>query len=98
MANNNFESNELIDFKNTSYDLGNNFQLVQAAGGNTSIKSENTTLLCDRAVSAQASSASPAPASASASFGFVGMSSRGNRGGGKCQMGLAARRLDARAR
>ena len=45
MANNNFEFNELIDFKNTSYDLGNNFQLVQAAGGNTSIKSENTMLI-----------------------------------------------------
>ncbi len=45
MANNNFEFKELIDFKNTSYYLGNNFQLVQAAGGNTSIKSENTMLI-----------------------------------------------------
>ena len=45
MASNNFDIKELNNFKKISYELGKNNQLVQAAGGNTSIKSENSILI-----------------------------------------------------
>ena len=45
MANNSFDIKELNNFKKISYELGKNNQLVQAAGGNTSIKSENSILI-----------------------------------------------------
>ena len=45
MANNNFQIKELKSFKKISYALGQNSQLVQAAGGNTSIKSKNSMLI-----------------------------------------------------
>ena len=45
MANNNFDIKELYNFKKISYKLGKNKQLVQAAGGNTSIKSDNSILI-----------------------------------------------------
>ena len=45
MANNNFDTKELNNFKKISYKLGKNNQLVQGAGGNTSIKSERSILI-----------------------------------------------------
>ena len=45
MANNNFDHQEILDFKNISYQLGSNFSLVQAAGGNTSMKSNDSMLI-----------------------------------------------------
>ena len=45
MANNNFDTKELNNFKKISYELGKNNQLVQGAGGNTSIKSESSILI-----------------------------------------------------
>jgi rhamnose utilization protein RhaD (predicted bifunctional aldolase and dehydrogenase) len=45
MENNNFDNQEILDFKNISYKLGSNLSLVQAAGGNTSMKSNNSMLI-----------------------------------------------------
>ena len=45
MANNNFDTKELNNFKKISYELGKNNQLVQGAGGNTSIKSGSSILI-----------------------------------------------------
>ena len=45
MENNNFNHQEILDFKNISYQLGSNLSLVQAAGGNTSMKSNDSMLI-----------------------------------------------------
>ena len=45
MENNNFSQQEILDFKNISQKLGSNSSLVQAAGGNTSIKSSESMLI-----------------------------------------------------
>jgi len=45
MENNNFSQQEVLDFKNISQKLGSNSSLVQAAGGNTSIKSSKSMLI-----------------------------------------------------
>lgn len=45
MENNNFNNQEILDFKNISFQLGSNLSLVQAAGGNTSMKSNNSMLI-----------------------------------------------------
>ena len=45
MENNNFSQQEILDFKNISQKLGSNPSLVQAAGGNTSIKSSKSMLI-----------------------------------------------------
>jgi len=45
MASNNFEENELITFRDISYKIGKDLNLVQAAGGNTSIKSAKSMLI-----------------------------------------------------
>lgn len=45
MANSNFSISEIQSFKEISYQLGKDPSLVQAAGGNTSIKSENSMLI-----------------------------------------------------
>ena len=45
MENNNFSQQEILDFKNISQKLGSNSSLVQAAGGNTSMKSSNSMLI-----------------------------------------------------
>ena len=45
MENNNFNHQEILDFKNISYKLGSDLSLVQAAGGNTSMKSNDSMLI-----------------------------------------------------
>ena len=45
MASNNFSSSEINSFKEISYQLGKDPSLVQAAGGNTSIKSDKSMLI-----------------------------------------------------
>ena len=45
MESNNFNKQEIIDFKNISFQLGSNLSLVQAAGGNTSMKSDDSMLI-----------------------------------------------------
>ena len=45
MESNNFSQQEILDFKNISQKLGSNSSLVQAAGGNTSMKSSKSMLI-----------------------------------------------------
>ena len=45
MESNNFSQQEILDFKNISQKLGSNSSLVQAAGGNTSMKSSGSMLI-----------------------------------------------------
>ena len=45
MGNSSFTESEISKFKEVSYKLGKNPSLVQAAGGNTSIKSDESMLI-----------------------------------------------------
>ena len=45
MGNSSFTESEISKFKEVSYKLGKNPSLVQAAGGNTSIKSDKSMLI-----------------------------------------------------
>ena len=45
MESNNFSQQEILNFKNISQKLGSNSSLVQAAGGNTSMKSSGSMLI-----------------------------------------------------